>query len=79
MVDTKARFAKAASYGDVLDIHASVSEWRTKSFVQHYRVMRGHDLIMECDEVRIFAARRPDHATGIRAVVIPPDIRTMCQ
>ncbi len=79
LVDTKARFAKAASYGDVLDIHVCVSEWRTKSFVQQYRVMRGDDLIMECAEVRVFAARHPEHATGIRAVAIPPDIRAMCQ
>jgi 4-hydroxybenzoyl-CoA thioesterase len=78
LVDTHARFIKTASYGDTLDIHTSVAEWRDKSFVQRYRILRGEDLIMECDEVRIFAARREDSATGIRAIPIPADIKALC-
>ena len=78
LVDTHARFVKTASYGDILEIHTCVSEWRDKSFVQRHCVMRGADLIMECDEVRIFAARREGTSTGIRAVAIPADIRALC-
>lgn len=85
LVDTHARFIKTASYGDVLQIHSSISEWRGKSFVQHYRVTRDRvegdtsvaDTIMECDEVRIFAARRDDGS--IRALPIPPEIRALCE
>lgn len=77
LVDTHARFVKTASYGDTLQLHTSVAEWREKSFVQHYRVMRDDDLIMECDEVRIFAARRED-GNGLRALQIPADIRALC-
>jgi 4-hydroxybenzoyl-CoA thioesterase len=84
LVDTHARFVKTASYGDVLHIRVQVAEWRDKSFVQRYRIERenpategGMDLIMECEEVRIFAARREDGA-GIRAVPIPPDIKALC-
>lgn len=79
LVDTKARFINTASYGDTLQIHARVSEWRNRSFVQHYRVLRGETLIMECDEVRIFAARREGDRPGIRAIAIPPDIRALCE
>jgi 4-hydroxybenzoyl-CoA thioesterase len=32
---------------------------------------------MECDEVRIFAARREDGS--IRALAVPEDIRAACQ
>ncbi len=78
LVDTKARFVNTASYGATLDVFTSVPQWRGKSFVQHHRVMRGDVLIMECDEVRIFAARRDGSATGIRAVAIPADIRALC-
>ncbi|RCW75682.1 acyl-CoA thioesterase [Pseudorhodoferax soli] len=78
IVDTHARFIATASYGDVLDIAVSVAEWRRSSFVLRHRVTRGETLIMECDEVRIFAAHRADHAPGIRAVPIPDDIRAMC-
>ncbi len=78
LVDTHSKFVKTASYGDTLAIHVSVTEWREKSFVQTYRIMRGEDLIMECEEVRIFAARRTDGKNGIRAVAIPLEIRSLC-
>ena len=77
LVDTHAKFIQTASYGDVLQLHTSIGEWRTRSFVQHYRVTRGDDLIMECDEVRIFAAHR--EGGGIRALPIPEDIRRLCE
>ena len=79
LVDTHAKFIKTATYGDVLQIHTSIAEWRNKSFVQRHRVMREDELIMECDEVRIFAAHRADDPTGIRAVAIPPEIRRLCE
>ena len=83
LVDTHARFVQTASYGDVLQIHTQVAQWRGKSFVQAYRVLRERadggdaDLIMECQEVRIFAARREDG--GLRALPIPQEIRALCE
>ena len=85
LVDTKSRFLKTATYGDVLQIAVSITEWRNKSFVQTYRITRAApvggepDLIMECEEVRIFAARREDGKPGIRAVPAPNDIRRLCE
>ena len=88
LVDTKCRFVNSASFGDLLDIHVQVTEWRHKSFVVRYRVLRGQGeaamRVMECEEVRIFAARRPPgegaskNGNGIRAVSIPEDIRQLC-
>ena len=77
LVDTHAKFVQSASYGEVLSIETRIAEWRGKSFVQRYRVKRGEDLIMECDEVRIFAARR--EGGGIRALPIPDEIRRLCE
>ena len=79
LVDTHAKFIKTASYGDVLQIHTSVAQWRGKSFVQRHRVTRNEDAIMECDEVRIFAGRREGDSTGIRALPIPGSIRALCE
>ena len=45
----------------------------SSDFVQHHRVMRGDDLVMQCEEVRVFARRREDG--GIAAVPVPPGIR----
>jgi 4-hydroxybenzoyl-CoA thioesterase len=76
LVDTKARFLKTATYGDKLEIATSIGEWRGKSFTQVYRVLRGEDLLLECEEVRIFAGRKPDG--GIFALPIPEEIRALC-
>ncbi|KQP22477.1 thioesterase family protein [Pseudorhodoferax sp. Leaf267] len=85
LVDTQARFVKTASYGDLLQIEARVSAWRRSSFTQSYRVLRAQpdgtgapDLIMECEEVRIFAAHRDGDDRAIRAVPIPESIRALC-
>lgn len=77
LVDTQASFKKTASYGDVLEIHTCITEWRNKSFVQSYRIMRGEDEIMSCNEVRIFAGEK--EGGGIRALPIPEEIRQLCQ
>src|SRR5689334_16092641 len=45
LVNTQSKFLKTASYGDVLQFHTSIPEWRGKSFVQRYRVTRGADAI----------------------------------
>jgi 4-hydroxybenzoyl-CoA thioesterase len=85
LVDTHAKFIRTASYGDELQIHVSVAEWRSKSFVQRYRVTRDGgnggkpeaELIMECDEVRIFGGRREDGS--MRALPVPDEIRRLCE
>ena len=84
LVDTHSRFLKTASYGDTLAVHVTVKEWRDKSFVQAYRITRDDargqpDLIMECEEVRIFATTRNDGKNSIRAVPVPPSIRLLCE
>lgn len=78
VVDSKSRFLKTATYGDKLEYHISVPEWRGKSFVMRYVCRRGDDVIMECEEVRIFAAKRGDEPGAIRAVEIPEEIKRLC-
>ena len=77
LVDTHAKFVKTATYGDALEIRTSIADWRGKSFVQRYRVIRGDDLLMECEEVRIFAGRRDDGS--MFAHPVPPSIRALCE
>ena len=76
LVDTHAKFIKTACYGDTLQIHVHVAEWRTKSFVQRYRVTRGDDLICEGRETRAFVVRQPDGR--LKAIPVPEDIKAMC-
>ncbi|HSV47815.1 MAG TPA: acyl-CoA thioesterase [Ramlibacter sp.] len=82
LVDTHARFMKTASYGDTLQVHTCIAEWRGKSFVQRHRVTRTHadgsqDAIMECDEVRIFAGRKDDGR--MFAWETPSALRALCE
>jgi 4-hydroxybenzoyl-CoA thioesterase len=77
LVDTHAKFLKTATYGDALQVQTSIAEWRMKSFVQRYRVLRGDDLLMECEEVRIFAGKRDDGS--MFAHPIPAAIRQLCE
>ena len=79
IVDSHSRFLKTATYGDELVFETSIPEWRGKSFVQRYRCVRGADVIMECDEVRIFAGRKETDPEAIRALPIPEGIRLLCQ
>jgi 4-hydroxybenzoyl-CoA thioesterase len=41
LVDTHSKFVKTASYGDVLQLHVSITEWREKSFVRGGPHLRG--------------------------------------
>ena len=93
LVNTYSCSLNTASYGDTLAVHVPVKEWRDKSFVQAYRITREgitredaqgtheskSDLIMEYEEVRIFAAIRNDGKNSIRAVPVPPSIRLLCE
>jgi len=80
LVDTRTRFVATATYGDTLQFAVSVREWRSKSFVQAYRVTRRDGdvdtLILECEEVRIFGGKRDDGS--LRALPIPEVIRSLC-
>ena len=76
LVDTHTRFVASASYGDELRIATRISEWRHKSFVQAYKVMRGETLILECEEVRIFGGRREDGS--LCALPVPAEIARLC-
>jgi 4-hydroxybenzoyl-CoA thioesterase len=84
LVDIQCKFLKTASYGDTLLVRCHIAEWRDKSFVQRYRIVRertdgDEDVILECDEVRIFAMHRNDGKNGIRAVPVPADIRALVE
>lgn len=79
LVDSKASFRRPATYGDELVVESCVLEWRNKSFVMRHRILNaGGELVMECEEVRVFAVRRSDTEGGIKAVAAPESIRLAC-
>jgi 4-hydroxybenzoyl-CoA thioesterase len=76
IVDAHSKFMKPALYGEKLAIETEVAEWRRSSFVQRHRIWRGTDLLVEGEEVRVFAARGAG-GVGIKAVPVPDGIRAL--
>jgi len=79
LLEHQTRFMKAATYGERIEIHTSVLEWRAKVFVQRHQVRRGSDLLCEGTETRAFCIRDPEDPKRIRAVPVPADIRALCE
>lgn len=78
VVEASSRFIRPTSYGDRIEVHTAIEEWREKSFVMTYQLKRGAELLAEGRDVRIFAVRHPEDPARIKAVPVPDDIRRMC-
>ena len=77
LLEIHTKFFMPATYGERLQIHTSVQEWRAKVLIHKHVVMRGDDLICEGTETRALAVRLPDE-DRIRAIPIPEDIKAKC-
>ena len=77
LLEIHTKFLMPATYGERLQIHTSVQEWRAKVLIHKHVVMRGDDLICEGTETRALAVRLPGE-DRIRAIPIPEDIKAKC-
>jgi 4-hydroxybenzoyl-CoA thioesterase len=78
VVDVAARFLRPASYGDAIEVETTIAEWRGKSFVFKHVIRRGGDILVEGQEVRVFARRHPRDPGRIQAVAVPETVRAAC-
>ena len=78
LLEISTKFSRPAMYGETLQIHTSVDEWRDKVFVQRHIVRRGDELICEGTEVRAFCVRLPGDEGRIKAIAVPADIKALC-
>ena len=69
---------KPATYGERLQSHTSVTEWRDKVFKHRHVVRRGDDVICERSETRAFVIRPPETPDRIKAIPVPADIKARC-
>ena len=76
LLEIHTKFLKSVTYGETIDVHTDVEEWRGKVFVQRHRVMRGGELICEGRETRALCVRNADGR--IKAVPVPEFIRSRC-
>ncbi|MBS0445872.1 MAG: acyl-CoA thioesterase [Proteobacteria bacterium] len=76
LLEIHTRFLAAVTYGERIELHTTVQEWRGKVFVQQHRVMRGGELICVGRETRALCVRRDDGT--LKAVQVPEFIRAAC-
>ncbi|MCP5266761.1 MAG: acyl-CoA thioesterase [Burkholderiaceae bacterium] len=79
IVSTQCDFKLPCRYGDIVEVHTTVEEWRERSFVHRHELRRGDDLLAVATGVRIFAGPHPTDPNRIRAVSPPPSIREICE
>ena len=76
LLEIHTRFHTSATYGERLDVHTRIEEWRGKVFIQHHRIMRGDTLICEGQETRALCVQGADGR--LKAVPVPEYIRAAC-
>jgi 4-hydroxybenzoyl-CoA thioesterase len=76
LLEIHTRFLKSATYGETLEIHTTVEEWRRKVFIQRHRVMRGDTLLCEGQETRALCVKPPD--APLHAIEIPAWMLERC-
>jgi 4-hydroxybenzoyl-CoA thioesterase len=80
LLEINTKFKRSATYGEEIEVHTSVIEWREKVFIHKHQIFRKdgdqHTLLCEGTEVRAFCQRQPDGS--IKAVLIPEDIKSKC-
>ena len=78
LLEIHTRFFKPATYGETIEIHTQIAEWRDKVFLQKHVVRRGDDVLCEGLETRAFVVRPPGEPDRIRAIPVPEDIKAAC-
>jgi 4-hydroxybenzoyl-CoA thioesterase len=76
LLEIHTRFHTAVTYGERIEVHTSIEEWRDKVFIQLHRVTRGDELICEGRETRALCVR--DDRGRLKAVRTPDFIRSAC-
>lgn len=78
LLEINTRFMQPATYGDRLQVHTSVIEWRGKVFVHKHEVKRDGVLLCEGTETRTFVMRDPE-SQRIKSIPVPQDVMELCR
>jgi 4-hydroxybenzoyl-CoA thioesterase len=78
LLEINTKFQRSATYGETLQVHTSIEEWRDKVFIHRHIVKHKDELLCEGAEVRAFCMRQADNLDRITAIPIPADIKALC-
>ena len=76
LLEIHTRFLTSVTYGEHIEVHTDVEEWRGKVMLLRHRVMRGDTPICEGRETRALCVR--DESGRLKAVPVPEFIRAAC-
>ncbi|HEX5783427.1 MAG TPA: acyl-CoA thioesterase [Burkholderiaceae bacterium] len=79
LLENHVKFSRPATYGERLQVHTSVIEWRDKVFIHKHVVKRGDEVLCEGEETRAFVIHPPENPDRIKAIPVPEDIKALCQ
>jgi 4-hydroxybenzoyl-CoA thioesterase len=74
VVDVRANFRRASSFGDLVTIETRIARWGSSSFDMEHRLLKNGELAIEGFEKRVWVARRND-SDALTAVAIPEEVK----
>lgn len=77
LVRASADFRASATFGDVLDAESRVTRVGERSFTVAHRMSRAGEVVVEGEEVRVWARPAEGSARGLRAVAPPEAVRAL--
>ena len=79
LVEASARFRSPATYGEALPVDSRVTRVGERSFTVGHTITVAERLVVEGEEVRVWAARVSEALADLRAVPIPLDVRALLE
>ena len=76
LVDARAKFMLPAKFGDLVEMHSNVGEFRRSSFNVEHRLMVDGKLAVEGVETRVWAAADKDNPMQLKSRPIPEEVIT---
>jgi 4-hydroxybenzoyl-CoA thioesterase len=75
MIDTRAQFYVAVSFGETVTVETRIVEWGRSSFQVEHKLYKGCELAAEGKEKRVWTVRDPQLQKGMRSEPIPDEVK----
>ena len=75
IIEAKARFITPSMFRDEIVVETHISKWNDKTFEVSHAVLNRGVRAVEGYEIRVWAQKRPDDPSRLKAVPIPEEIK----
>ena len=74
MVDTRAKFHIASTFGDWITIESRIESFKRSSFEVTHKVYKGEALAIEAFETRVLVGHDPANPARLKSAPVPAEI-----